>query len=770
VLGEASKSHVQTVCEGGLPAASGKLSRWLCAAIIVSCIVLGASYKLVIGKAAPHWDGEDFFAPAFTFVADHARHGRFMLWNPLVSGGSPDFAEPELGAASPVTIAFGAIFGGTERGYRVYWLCVWLFGPIGVLFLARHLGAPLWGGFIVSLAWAFSGFCTGHSEHMSSLYAFSFVPWIIWRLDRALRVRRIMYAAEAGLLWGLSALGGYPQLTILTGLFLFLWSLGASCFCDAAPANTCDRPSTDGGGWRNLAFACCALTVFLIIGVIVLSPTYFAYFTETFGYSDRVGPRPRDLALTSQALDWGALSTFSSPYLSMLKLDGVQLWPMTDVSMSSIYIGGPVFILAIASIASQARSRWRWWLAFIAAFFLLCALGDQTPLRGWVYDLIIPTRYFRNPALFRAYAMMCGVILATLGTRDIADALRLRRANIMRRLLTVATVCSSGALICYISIFHHTHYRGHDFLRASVLFTVVWGGTIAVILIARGTERRKYLPVLLMVLAIFDGLLTFRLTQREVFDTGEARTRWNRINSMHKSTIDLGPRGFDRALYPPEWLGPQHIARNNRNVPLRVSTFVNYAAMSNILQEDFSVRPTLATMSTGPDRIWFADTVAELPPSRDVYPQFVARTEQLNGPITVIHTPKQMAHIYRETGVMTQAELAPVLQLPAAELADSTVLSYTPNELRVRVNCPRAGWLLVTERWAPGWKAYMNGAPTEVYGGNFIYRAVKVPPGANELYFQYSPRYWRSLLALSWATMGVLLAWRTIVWGYLKRR
>ena len=63
-----------------------------------------ANAPLLIGIDAPNWDASTYFGPAWTLVADHARAGKLLLWNPLVEGGSPDSAQPELGAFSPIVV------------------------------------------------------------------------------------------------------------------------------------------------------------------------------------------------------------------------------------------------------------------------------------------------------------------------------------------------------------------------------------------------------------------------------------------------------------------------------------------------------------------------------------------------------------------------------------------------------------------------------------------------------------------------------------------
>src|SRR5258708_34620834 len=70
---------------------------WFCSGVLLVVIVLTAHFGLITGRQGLEWDNEAYFAPAFTLVADHARAGRLVLWNPWESGGTPEYAEPELG-------------------------------------------------------------------------------------------------------------------------------------------------------------------------------------------------------------------------------------------------------------------------------------------------------------------------------------------------------------------------------------------------------------------------------------------------------------------------------------------------------------------------------------------------------------------------------------------------------------------------------------------------------------------------------------------------
>ncbi len=759
---------------------------WLLAALLLAVVFLICNLQIVDGSGAPIWDAEELFAPAFTLIADHARAGRIVLWNPWVSGGAPEYAEPEFGGTSPIAILVGAIAGGTESGFRAYWLLIWFLGPLGLLVLARHLRAPPWAGFAVSLGFAFCGFYTGQAEHTSWLYSISFLPWILWRLDVALEARALRPALEAGGLWGLSAVGGYPGLTILSGGFLFLWMLGRCWF---APAGHPVSPalSSAGGPRPRLSFGLVAVALVLCAGLPILAPSYLAFFSEGgTGYSDRgiantavrgIGVRPRDKAIGEGVLQAGALSTFASPYLTTLKFgdDNSKLWPRTDISLTNIYLGASISILGLLAIINQPRSLWRWWLLALGSFFLACALGNQLPVRGWLYDYVPPTRYFRNPAMFRIYAMFCFALLALLAGKDLRVAIQDAGARSWRRFLFAAAIVAAGAMTSYYAVIHAVHTRNIE-NRLSVANTAlacVWLGSVglAALLVFRPGSRKR-LPVLLGILAIFDAGLTIHLASPTVYSTTQNRQVWTRVDQSHSSNLDLSANGLKRDARPPAWIvgtcppwwsvctdpASNGISNHNENVPMKVATLFNYATLTNRFHMDFERHPVLVDMATGAERIWFSTGVAIVSPTDPFYAAFVQRSEALGAPVLVVHPRLEMART-RERARATAADRAGVdaiSKLPAAQRVATRIIRYTPNTLDLEVSCPQAGWLLVTDRWSQGWRAEVNGQPTEMFGGDFIFRAVRVPAGENRIQFDYRPAGWPILLLISWGTLALI--------------
>jgi uncharacterized membrane protein YfhO len=102
--------------------------------------------------------------------------------------------------------------------------------------------------------------------------------------------------------------------------------------------------------------------------------------------------------------------------------------------------------------------------------------------------------------------------------------------------------------------------------------------------------------------------------------------------------------------------------------------------------------------------------------------------------------------------------LASISRLAAAQQVPAQVVSYTPNSLKIKVSCPEDGWLLVTDRWAAGWRGKANGDPLEVLGGNFIFRAVRIHAGENIVQFYYPQPLYFALVLLSWTTLAAVFA------------
>ncbi len=728
--------------------ASATLQWWLAACIVIAVLCLG-NFDLLSGKSAPQWDGLDYFGPEFSLVADHIKAGRLVLWDPWVAAGTPDSAEPEFGTTSPIMLAAGLVSPNPQAGFVMYWMFIWTLGPIGILVLCRHLRSPVWGGLIAALGFAASGFYTGHAEHTAHIYSVSLLPWVLWRFDVALLRRSYWAAVQAGIIYGVSALGGYPLYTVVTPAFLVLWAIGRLLDNDR---------NRSIGLSEQVAHSAAAIILVGIIGAAVMAPAYVDFFKDTQGYSDRTGTRPREVALRENIFPTGEVTTLSSPYLSLLDIHHGYFWPWADISMRSIYMGCAVVTLAL--FALLGGTRWRWWLCLMAVLFLCCATGYQLPLRGWLYDFVPPTRYFRNASSFRTYAILLGAILCALGAKDLdsRDSKTNNQGRLRLVLSATALAIVSGWIFAVVT--HLATSWPTTFNLAIVHGLVTWSAIVTLaFLLWTGKLPLATVCALLVAVAVFDGITTLRIS-RSTTHSPAARGFWHTMNVEHDPSLDLTAGDLFRDLDPPASLNNISPSRfpTNRNLPLKVATIENDIALWNRYYMQIESVPLLRQMALGKDRMWFTDAPAMAPPTDGNFVVYENRVQQLQKAVILIHSGSQMRQISRKHAEDV-GQWSPSIKadsLSPASVAQISGLSYWPNSLSFHYVADKAGWLMITDRWAPGWKVTVNGRPQEVLGADFVFRAVKVEPGDNFIQFRYRPWEWPSLLILSWGTLLVI--------------
>lgn len=83
------------------------------------------------------------------------------------------------------------------------------------------------------------------------------------------------------------------------------------------------------------------------------------------------------------------------------------------------------------------------------------------------------------------------------------------------------------------------------------------------------------------------------------------------------------------------------------------------------------------------------------------------------------------------------------------------VLSYKPQRLELETNNAQDSFLVLSEMYARGWEARVDGQRTGIYRTDFVLRGIAVPPGKHRIEFVYRPSPFRA--GLLWAGVGLLI-------------
>lgn len=195
--------------------------RWIGAAVFV--LLLFYFTPLLSPNATIQWDAVDVHYPLQRYFAEHVKAGSWPFWTPLVFGGFPFLADPQVGAFYPLNWPF-FLSGITPGAIQAELALHSVIALAGAFLLFRRLSGHVSGAFCGALAYALGGFFAGHSSHVGMFQGAALFPWLLYVVERGMRGRFLRWMPPAAVLAGCIYLAGHLQTAIyaLGGLGLFV--------------------------------------------------------------------------------------------------------------------------------------------------------------------------------------------------------------------------------------------------------------------------------------------------------------------------------------------------------------------------------------------------------------------------------------------------------------------------------------------------------------------------------------------------------------------
>jgi len=104
------------------------------------------------------------------------------------------------------------------------------------------------------------------------------------------------------------------------------------------------------------------------------------------------------------------------------------------------------------------------------------------------------------------------------------------------------------------------------------------------------------------------------------------------------------------------------------------------------------------------------------------------------------------------------------IQYPASGVEYQVALQDAPNRVTIRAALDGPGYLVLADTWYPGWRATVDGEPTEVLRANYAFRAVWLEAGEHVVEFVYRPRAVVAGMVLSVGSMVCWLVGGLVSW------
>jgi len=673
--------------------------------------------------------------PWLDFAAERVRAGELPLWNPHNYCGQPIAAAASGAFWHPLSWAYYAVPSLAHYGWAAFarFLCAGLFTW---LFLRRlQLGAL--PALLGAICFMLSGFLVAWLNHPHANAAIM-LPVLLWLIERAAqRSERASFPAWIALASALALLGGHLQ----TALHVLIASQAYAVFRAPSPAD-----ARALAGWRERARFGALHAVGLVLGALLAAPQLVP-MAEYLGHS-RARELFATLEVTSPVPLAAALRMLVQPHAFGAPHTHDYTGPLGDNLNYSELVGGyaSATALVLAGCAALCALReprvWRFWLG---ALFALLVAWQCEPL----YALAHGTPILGSTKLLRLLLLVAfGIaVLAAFGLEALSARLKLAPAA---RAALAALACALATAELFAA--------GRGF-NPAIERELVAPATPLTDFLAAQAQPYRALAVDNTIL-LPQANLFHRVPMVSGYDSVEDRRMVELVALLSRAPA----AGLER--YAPPGLGAQEVLfikeirsfDRSEALPLASLLGVKYLLAQHELPAPLElVHESSVRVYENPHalpRAFAARAWLELEGApalaRLGSPDFDPRVALLEAGASERGEHARAAHAMR-----AESESEEPSQIVELELCE-------PRELRVRTRFERAGLLVVSQSFDPGWKARINGERVPLERVDHALSGVFVPAGEARVELEYAPDSLRiglccaALAALACAALFVL--------------
>ncbi len=120
--------------------------------------------------------------------------------------------------------------------------------------------------------------------------------------------------------------------------------------------------------------------------------------------------------------------------------------------------------------------------------------------------------------------------------------------------------------------------------------------------------------------------------------------------------------------------------------------------------------------------------------------------------------------------IILEENLNPAAPLEKDNNAKVKINSYENNSVSISVSSKTNMLLFLSDTYAPGWKAEIDGKETRIYRADFAFRAVVVPSGSHVVVFSYIPESFILGLRISLVSLLLLVILFIVLKSYEKKK
>jgi len=671
------------------------------------------------------------------------RSGTIPLWNPYTFSGNPLLANYQSGVLSPFNILFFVL--PFVDAWSILVLLQPLFAGIFTYLFTRSLKISKMGSLVSSVSFMFCGFITSWMGYATLGYAILFLPFSLFCIERYYETKKNIFLFLLSLTLPLSFFSGHFQISLyfLIGVLTYIiYKLIVS---------------------RNI-YNTLWLVLFVFFGLLLTMPQVLPsmeLYIESFRSSFfQTGGIPIEYLPSFLAPDF-----FGNPVTRNTWFGHYAEW--------NAYIGVLPFMLAIYSLLKIKKHQ--------ILFFLILGLSSlilaiSNPISAFILNLHIPV--LSTSAINRIIVLFSFAFAVLAGAGY--DQLLLDIKNGSRKRIFVWLGLFSLVFIILWALIFQKLFIPLDKITVSkqnlILPTILYLTSLAVVFAAimlRKIRHKRplyaFLALASIVLVGFD-LLRFATKWQAfdpknlVFPTFATTEAFSKISGFNRVFGNLGGEasiyyklpsveGYD-ALYSKRYgqfigyIEKEEFLESNWSVVSFPKNSDNTSKAINLLNVKYIVHKLADDKAPWTFPVWiypkeqfdliYKDNYYEFYQNNNVFPHAF-----LVGKYRIIKDKNQILKTLFSKDFDLGSEIVlednPGINIKEGDRGVAQIINYQPNNMEISVDSKSNALLFLSDNYALGWKASVDGNIVPILRANYTFRAIGIIEGKHTVKFWYDP-------------------------------
>ena len=674
--------------------------------------------------------------PLKFFLSSSLKNNTLPLWSQNLATGFPVIAEGQIGAFNIFNILLFK-FLPFVWAYNLTYIIIFITTAIGTYLYLRMIKIGSLIALFSSLTFTFSGFFITHVPHLNLIQTASFLPWLFLLGELIINTRKKLYFVLFSLILSQQIFSGFPQITFITLFTLYTYFLIKIVL---APKN-------------NRA---CLISIFIkVICFTVLG----------FGLSAiQILPQSEFLSLSTREKGFDQtmatffsfpikhLLTFINPYAigtpqngtypNFIDFNGSMFWENNG------FMGFLPFLMGLVGIFLFKKTKYLLIYTILLLVSFLLMLGKFSPL--YLIYSMPPFSYFRVPSRFIFPFIWSLCILSSFSLDYILR--KIKNQSIKKRYFSylVILLFVTGSLLHLFS-FSYTYNRIEDTNKVlSPPETALYlnnksDGRIFLMNDSKSWNNifetsgwKDFSPFLYFrndLKADFNlvyqipsfNVYPILLSKRYDLLTKLIQTGFNSKNgkfSLNPSTIKL------LSLYNTKYIITTYPLEFDPNLEMIYETKNNYKTLPSY---------KIYLIKTSLPKVYFVNKITKVDTVANIL-------ELVN---------KDEFNINKE--VFSEKSI-PLKNNDSLVEYHTGITQDTDGEMSLNLSTNNSGALVFSDSYYPGWKAYINGQPTEIFPVNLNSKAILIrEPGRYKVMFKFESESLKKGILISTVTASILI-------------